>query len=50
MNAQTTITSNPDVVLLTDEELAEIVGGGVPNVSDIVRNRTGMCKCGGAHN
>ena len=36
--------------VLTDEELAQVVGGaGSVNVRDFVYNKIGMCGCGLAH-
>lgn len=41
-----------DLIALTDEELAEVVGGADVrrfNAQDFVYNKIGMCGCGLAH-
>lgn len=45
-------TTPDDMIALTDEELAEVVGGADVrnfNAQDFVYNKIGMCGCGLAH-
>lgn len=46
-----TTPAAPELEILTEEELAQVVGGDVRgfDAKDFVYNKIGMCGCGVAH-
>lgn len=51
--AQATGAAEAAVEVLTDDELATVVGGGAPvsvtGLQNRVYDKIGMCRCGGLH-